>query len=191
MTGRTPTFTERARRAQLVEVTVGIVAAHGYAGCSLQRIADAAGITKAAVIYHFATKDAVIRAAYDAVIEALVGHVAERIAEAPTAESKADAYVCGLIGYLAAHPDHVRLIIEAADGDRGSPGRWEPFAGLIDDAKASGAYRPDVDSRMLAILVGGAIDAAVGQSLREPAFDLHTAAEAVVDLLHRAALAAR
>jgi TetR/AcrR family transcriptional regulator len=56
VTGRTPTFTERARRTQLVEVTVGGVAAYGYAGCSLQRITDAASITKAAVIY-FATKD--------------------------------------------------------------------------------------------------------------------------------------
>ena len=39
-TGRQLTFTERARRAQLVDVTIRLIAEHGYAGCSLQRIAE-------------------------------------------------------------------------------------------------------------------------------------------------------
>ena len=52
------TFTERARRQQLIGVTIEQVAQRGFAGASLARIAEAAGITKAAVLYHFGSKDA-------------------------------------------------------------------------------------------------------------------------------------
>ena len=192
-TTRRPTFTEQARRRQLVEVTIQLIARHGYAKCSLQRIAEAAGITKAAVIYHFASKQAVVRAAYDSVIAGLTAHVAEALAAAPTAGAAVDAYVRALIGYLADHPDHVRVIVESLDDahDTGiddrpaSAARWRPVAALVDAAKDAGVYRPDVDARTLAIMLGGAIDAVVAESLTDPAYDLGSAADAVVDLLHR------
>jgi AcrR family transcriptional regulator len=194
--GRPPPFTEQARRAQLIAATIKLIAEHGYAGCSLQRIAESAGITKAAVIYHFATKNAVIRAAYDSVIGDLTGHVGALIARAESPSAMVDAYVHGLIGYMAAHPDHVRVIVEALDdshdtgiADRpASAARWRPVAALIDSAKDAGAYRPDVDSRTLAIVIGGAIDAVVAESLVDPAYDLSAAARAIVDMLHRTAL---
>jgi AcrR family transcriptional regulator len=197
--GRPPTVTEQARRAQLVEVTIRLIAEHGYAGCSLQRIAESAGITRAAVIYHFASKRAVIRAAYDAVIAGLTGYVRAQIEDASTPEAKVDAYVRGLIGYMVAHPNHVRVIIEALDDDHDtgitdrptSPARWEPLAALIDAAKAARAYRKGVDARTLAIVLGGAIDAVVAESLADATFDLDAAAGTVVDMLHRSALRGR
>jgi AcrR family transcriptional regulator len=186
------TFIEQARRAQLVEVTIRLIAEHGYAGCSLQRIAESAGITKAAVIYHFATKRAVIRAAYDAVIAGLTEHVGARIAQAASPAGQAEAYIRGLIGYLGAHPDQVRVIVEALDDDHDtgipdrphSPERWRPLADLIDAA----ASRHDVDSRTSAIMMSGAIDALVAEFLTDRSFDLDAAADAVVDLLRRTAL---
>ncbi|MFV2115820.1 TetR/AcrR family transcriptional regulator [Micromonospora sp. LOL_025] len=190
------TFTEQARRAQLVEVTIRLIAAHGYAGCSLQRIAEAAGITKAAVIYHYANKRAVIRAAYDTVITGLTEHVGALIAQAATPAGQVDAYVRGLIGYLGAHPDHVRVIVESLDDDHdtgiadrpGSPERWRPLADLVEAAKAAGAYRATLDARTTAIVLGGAIDAVVAEFLADRSYDLRAAADAVVDMLHRTAL---
>lgn len=189
------TFTEQARRAQLVEVTIRLIAEHGYAGCSLQRIAESAGITKAAVIYHFATKRAVIRAAYDEVIAGLAAHVGALIEQAATPAGRVDAYVRGLVGYMGAHPDHVRVIVEALDDDHDtgitdrptSPERWRPLAELIDAAKAAGELRADLDARTTAIMVGGAIDAVVAEFLADRSFDLGEAADAVVDMLHRTA----
>jgi AcrR family transcriptional regulator len=190
------TFTEQARRAQLIKVTIELIAAHGYAGCSLQRIAEAAGITKAAVIYHFATKRAVIRAAYDTVVTGLSEHVGALIAQAGTPADRVDAYVRGLIGYMAAHPDHVRVIVEALDDDHdtgiadrpGAPERWRPLADLVEAARAAGAYRSELDSRTTAIVLGGAIDAVVAESLADHSYDLGPAADAVVEMLHRTAL---
>ncbi|MEV4280942.1 TetR/AcrR family transcriptional regulator [Actinoplanes xinjiangensis] len=190
------TFTEQARRAQLVDVTIRVIAEHGYAGCSLQRIADAAGITKAAVIYHFATKRAVVRAAYDTVIAGLTDHVGALITQATTPAGRVDAYVRGLIGYMGANPDHVRVIVEALDDDHDtgiadrphSPERWRPLADLINAAKNARVYRQDLDARITAIVLGGAIDAVVAEFLTDRSFDTDTAADAVVDMLHRTAL---
>ncbi|MFC7535259.1 TetR/AcrR family transcriptional regulator [Actinoplanes sp. GCM10030250] len=191
--GRPLTFTEQARRAQLVDVTIRLIAEHGYAGCSLQRIADAAGVTKAAVLYHFASKAALVRAAYGQVIGGLAEHVGGLVEAAPGPAEAVEAYVRGLIGYLSAHPDHVRVIVEALDDEHdtgiadrpASPARWQPLATLIDGAIQTGTYRAGLDSRTLAIVLGGAIDGVVGESLTDRSFDLVAAADAIVDILRR------
>lgn len=199
--GRPATFTEQARRAQLIEVTIELVARHGYAGCSLQRIADAAGITKAAVIYHYASKAAVIKAAYDAVINGMIEHITERIMAAETAEGRVEAYLSAMIDYVARHPSHARMITEAIieSEDTGvedrpeSPSRHQQLATLIDAAKADGTYRPDLDSTALAIILGGAVDGIANTALAtadtQPAvpLDLTPATSQLLDLLHRGA----
>ncbi|RXZ68029.1 TetR/AcrR family transcriptional regulator [Agromyces albus] len=190
--GRPATFTEEARRSQLVSVTIDLVARYGYRGCSLQRIADAAGISKAAVIYHFESKDAVIRAAYDRVIESLTESVAESVSSAPDAAGKVDAYVTALVGYMSAHPTEVRMIVEARDesNDIGvvratdAAVRWAAPARLIDDARRAGVYPDDADARNLAVILGGAIDGVVAEHLADPDFDLQRAAADILALLH-------
>ncbi|WP_328468430.1 TetR/AcrR family transcriptional regulator [Actinoplanes sp. NBC_00393] len=193
--GRPLTFTEQARRAQFVGLTIKVIAEHGYAGCSLQRIADAAGVTKAAVLYHFASKAALVRAAYQEVISQLTAHVGALVEQAAGPAEAVEAYIRGLIGHLAAHPDHVRVIVEALDDDHdtaipdrpGSPSRWRALAALIDAAKETRAYRRDVDSRVLAIMIGGAIDALIAESRQDSAFDAAAAAGALVDVVRRSA----
>ncbi|ASU82592.1 TetR/AcrR family transcriptional regulator [Nocardiopsis gilva YIM 90087] len=193
---RQPTFTEQARRAQLIAVTIDLVAAHGYAGCSLQRIADAAGITKGAVIYHFATKNAVIRAAYDAVIGALTERVTAALEAASGPASAVDAYVDSMISHMAENPTHVRMIVEAlspanATGIEDHPGsaaRWQPLADLITAAVEAREYRSDVDAKILAIMLTGVIDAVVAQARTDPEYDLAGSTGAVLDMLHRTAL---
>jgi hypothetical protein len=45
-----------------------------------------------------------------------------------------------------------------------------------------------VDARTLAIVLGGAIDAVVAESLADRAYDLSAATGAILDMLHRFAL---
>ncbi|MDG4764653.1 TetR/AcrR family transcriptional regulator [Solwaraspora sp. WMMD406] len=190
LVGKPLTITERARRAQFVQVTIDLVAEHGYPGASLARIAEAAGVSKAAVLYHFPTKDAVVRAAYQTVIGALTTAVGAAVADHSSAAALY-AYVRTLVGHLAARTDHARMIIEAITAGAGitdSPddrGRRAAVAGLIDAAKAAGDYRADVDSRSTAVIVNGAIDAIVAQRLADSGFDAVGAADTLVDLLDR------
>jgi AcrR family transcriptional regulator len=185
------TITEQARRAQLIAVTIDLVARHGYQGTSLARIAEAAGISKAAVLYHYPSKDAVVRAAYASVLESLTGFVGAAVGP-HTGAPAVTAYIRSLVAYLRDHPGHTRMIVEALSEETGisdtpnSPSRHEAVTGLIDAAKAAGEYRLDVDSRTTAVIVNGAIDAIVSQSLVDAGFDTTHAAEELITMLTRA-----
>jgi AcrR family transcriptional regulator len=49
-------------RARLLDTALGLFTVHGVEGTSLQMIADALGVTKAAVYYHYKTKDEITEA---------------------------------------------------------------------------------------------------------------------------------
>ncbi|MFB9659538.1 TetR/AcrR family transcriptional regulator [Glycomyces mayteni] len=180
------TLTERARRSQLMEVTVELVADRGYAGASLAAIAERAGITKAAVLYHFPSKAAVVRAAHEHVLGALVEEVGAAVAEAGPDQAPA-AYVRSMIGHLREHPRHTRMIIEAmvhGDADHDPADRWRPLADLLRAAENAIGPRTDADLRTLAIITGGAVDAVVAERLADPDYDTAAAADHIVALVY-------
>ncbi|WP_415973783.1 TetR/AcrR family transcriptional regulator [Rhodococcus sp. 077-4] len=187
MATREPSFIERTRRAQLIDVTIDSVAQHGYAKVSLARIAESAGITKAAVLYHFRTKDAVVDAAYRFVLAALVQDVAAAV-EGVDAREGPQAYVRSMIGHLRTHPRHTRMLVEALGNsalEHTPEQRWRPLADLIDAAvRARGT--DGVDSRTLAIIVGGGIDAIVTERLHDPEYDSAAAAESLSAMVNAA-----
>ncbi|TCK26201.1 TetR/AcrR family transcriptional regulator [Pseudonocardia endophytica] len=186
------TFTERARRDQLVALTVDLVAEHGYRGTSLQRIADAAEISKAAVLYHFPSKDAVIAAAYEHVIGGLITEVGAAVEAAPDPLAAAETYVDTVLAHLAAHPRHARLVAESLPDDReitedspSSPRRWETLTRLISEAAEQGLARDGVDPRTSAIMLNGVVDGVVAAALEDPSIDIGGSRAAVADLVRR------
>jgi AcrR family transcriptional regulator len=56
------TATKGETRARLLDTALGLFTVHGVEGTSLQMIADALGVTKAAVYYHFKAKDEITEA---------------------------------------------------------------------------------------------------------------------------------
>lgn len=65
-----------AAQARVVEAALSLFAEHGIAGTSLQNIADAIGVTKAAVYHQYPTKDEIVLAAADVVLTGLEEAVA-------------------------------------------------------------------------------------------------------------------
>lgn len=183
-------LTEQARRDQLIQITIDLVAEHGYAATSLTRIAQAAGITKGAVLYHFASKDAVVAAAHERVLNALVADVGAAVEAVPADQAPA-AYVRRMVGHLAERPDHTRLIMGAViNGDVPDPSaRWKPFASLLQDARQARGLGPGPDLRTLAIIVGGAIDGIISERLQDGDYDAQAAAEALIVLMETALFA--
>lgn len=57
------------RRAQIVEATLQLVAQHGLAATSISLIAEAVGISNAALYRHFRSREDILIAAYDALLE--------------------------------------------------------------------------------------------------------------------------
>jgi AcrR family transcriptional regulator len=86
-----------AGRAQLHDTALLLFARHGVEGTSLQAIADEMGVSKAAVYYHYKTKD-----------ELVLGVLAPLLAELPAIvrsagalrgrQARIDAIVSGLVG---------------------------------------------------------------------------------------------
>lgn len=178
------TLTERARRAQLIDVTIEQVAERGYAGATLAGIAERAGITKAAIIYHFPSKDALVRAAYEHVLTELTGEVAAAVEAAAAADAPA-AYVRSMVGHLRQRPRHTRMIIEAmgpGGNDHAPQTRWRPLAEIITAAQSALGTTGE-DPRTSAIIIGGAIDAIVAERLHDPDYDTAAAAEQLVRMI--------
>jgi AcrR family transcriptional regulator len=61
-TGPRPGRSRGVVRGQIIETARELFAEHGVTGTSLQTIADAIGVTKAAVYHHFKTKDEILLA---------------------------------------------------------------------------------------------------------------------------------
>ncbi|KHO20142.1 TetR/AcrR family transcriptional regulator [Mycolicibacterium setense] len=89
-----PTDVAGATRARLLEAAVRLITHHGFAGTSLQMIADELGFTKAAIYYHFRTREQLL----SAVVEPFLTRMREVIEDAElqrTAAARADQMVCG------------------------------------------------------------------------------------------------
>ena len=59
-----------AVRDQIVAMTARMLATHGYAGTSLQPLADKAGVTKNQILHHYKSKDGLVAAVVDAGVSA-------------------------------------------------------------------------------------------------------------------------
>ncbi|MFJ9413239.1 TetR/AcrR family transcriptional regulator [Streptomyces sp. NPDC101227] len=181
-----PTFTERARRQQLIECTIDLISTRGYPSTSLSAIAERAGLSKAAVLYHFASKDNLTKAALDQVMGEFSAYVTERLARAAGPREAVIAYVRAMIGYQQANRRHVRVITEMLLDDHGGTklktpsshdtnGRWQALAALLIEGQEAGVLR-EFNPQTLALAIGGAIDGVIAHWLVHPDLDLDAAA---------------
>lgn len=82
-------------KAKLLEAAAGLFAELGVSGTSLQAIANRLGVTKAAVYHQFSTKEGIVVAVAQPVIEKLRG-IADAAQSLPPVESRA-AVIEGLV----------------------------------------------------------------------------------------------
>jgi DNA-binding LacI/PurR family transcriptional regulator len=97
------TFIRAARREQMIQATIETVAEVGFHKASLARIAERMGIAKGGIIYHFSSRDELIRAALQEVFDRLTRHMLERVGGVTSSREAVWIYVVTLVGYLDAH----------------------------------------------------------------------------------------
>jgi len=85
-----------AAQTRVVEAALGLFAEHGISGTSLQMIADAVGVTKAAVYHQYHSKDGIVLAVAEAVLAGLEAAVTSAEAE-PSRSRAREALVTGMI----------------------------------------------------------------------------------------------
>ena len=107
-----PGNAERAGgRKRILQVARAAFVDRGYADVSMQEIADAAGLTKAAIYYHFRDKQDLFEAVVIAEMERLQQGVAEQLAPGPPLRSQLERVAVFALG--ADRGDLSRLIADA------------------------------------------------------------------------------
>lgn len=87
-------------RQRLLDVAKALISQHGFGGTSLQMIADELGFTKAAIYYHFRTRDQLLIA----LVEPLLHHIRAVVESAEaqrTIRTQMDAMVSGFARVVA------------------------------------------------------------------------------------------
>jgi AcrR family transcriptional regulator len=83
-------------QTRIVEAALALFTEHGIGGTSLQMIADAIGVTKAAVYHQYNTKDAIVLAVAEVVLAGLEAAVTAAEAERSRARAR-EVLVAGMI----------------------------------------------------------------------------------------------
>ncbi|MCU1478409.1 MAG: hypothetical protein JWQ64_3102 [Subtercola sp.] len=105
---------------ELRAVALRLFVETSYAGASLQQIADAAGYSKSSVLYHFASKEALLESVLSPAvekIERLLHDSVDRLSD----ESKREAFVEEFIDFLLEYRFEAHIIINQGQSLAGIP----------------------------------------------------------------------
>jgi AcrR family transcriptional regulator len=101
-----------AGRAQLHETALRLFARDGVEGTSLQAIADEMGVTKAAVYYHYRSKDELVLGVL-APLFAELDAILDRAAAHRSRPARLDEFVVGMVGLIV--DNHARFAVLVGD----------------------------------------------------------------------------
>jgi AcrR family transcriptional regulator len=111
--GRVRTFTEGARRAQIVAAAIETIAELGYRGATFAQIARRAGLSSTGLIsYHFAGKDELIEQVVTDVVTEIGTFMAARMRGAGTAAEALESYLRGNVEFVAGHRTQMKALLE-------------------------------------------------------------------------------
>jgi AcrR family transcriptional regulator len=95
-------------RARILQVALELIAEHGFASTSTRELAERLGFTKAALYYHFRTKDDLLAALVAPALEGLAALVGEApVHRSPMARR---AVLVAYIDLVTAHEDLIRVL---------------------------------------------------------------------------------
>ncbi len=90
-------------RQRLLDATIGCLVDHGYAGTTTQRVQARAGVSRGALLHHFASKAELLAAATHHVAEQQIKRIRGRAALLPEGEERAQAGL-GMLRSLMSGP---------------------------------------------------------------------------------------
>src|SRR6478736_5013713 len=97
-------------RARLLAAATRLFAARGVDATSVQDIADEVGLTKPAVLHHFASKDALRRAVLDEILEHWRDTLPRLLLDAGAHQDRFESVFSALHRFWSESPDRARVI---------------------------------------------------------------------------------
>ena len=146
---------------ELLAVAIEQFATVGFAGTSLQQIADAAGYSKSSVLYHFASKEALLEAALGPAIDRLE-HVLDGVSGLAGTAGERRAFIERFIDFLLEYRLEVHTFINQGQSLVGIPAIDRANATVLRLADACVAELTDAEDRVrFGVALGGAAYALV------------------------------
>ncbi|HYV98789.1 MAG TPA: TetR/AcrR family transcriptional regulator [Gemmatimonadaceae bacterium] len=170
--------------ARLLDAASTLLCTEGAAAVTIQRVADAAGTSKALVHYHFADKDALLVACAERVTAHLTAAEGSALATSTAETALADLW----LGHMSPETCAVRrallaLITDASEATRSALSaamrrRRLALAGLIGRLEALMSFAPEVHSGTLVAAYTALIDGLTLQRTVDPGDDHRRAFDA-------------
>jgi AcrR family transcriptional regulator len=189
VTTRSPAAT--ARRAQIVDATIEVIADEGFSRASFARIADRAGLSSTRLIsYHFAGKEELIAAVVEHVVGGIGAHVGERVLAESTARARLRVFIEGVVTYADTHRAPMSALIQVAmsataDGGTSAPSDTSGLERILLEGQESGEMRA-FDVGVVATTVQRAVEVVPFRLQAEPDLDCSAYAAELVELFDRA-----
>jgi len=115
------------RRATMIRAAYKVMARDGVHRVPLQQIATEAGVSKGLLIYHFRTKDGLVLAALEWVLEATEGRIRRRLAESKDQARAISDVIDAIWVNPEANRDFFRFYLDGVEHQARSP-EFDEFA---------------------------------------------------------------
>lgn len=191
-----PSFIEAARRAQIVECAIEVIAELGFAQASLARIAERAEVSTGVISYHFAGKDELIREIGLHVYATGGRFIQPRVDRQNGARTALLSYIAASVGFVAAYPGYARTMMSIVLAGRSQlydqsieEPRWTGYRTILEWGQREGAFRPFDVPAMVATIVA-ALNQVPQQLAARPGLDLEAYGRELVEIFDRATRAA-
>jgi TetR/AcrR family transcriptional repressor of bet genes len=134
-------FIEQARRAQIIEATIEVLADYGYINLSFNRIAKHAKISPSLISYHFKDKKELLYEVLMSISVDRIQHVQAVVDAAPTAADKLRVAIEADLAHMGTHPKRFPAIVEVTFNSRDANGRITYMADANDEPQADPATK--------------------------------------------------
>ncbi|MBK1787648.1 TetR/AcrR family transcriptional regulator [Prauserella cavernicola] len=186
------TFTESARRAQIVAAAIETIAEEGYAKASFTKIAARAGLSSTGLIsYHFANKRELVEQVVTAVYSELGRALTERVDAQSSASAALRAYIESNVEFASAHALQMRALLNifiSGDLDYDEDSERDvvsPVERILRWGQDTGEFR-DFNVRVMATTIQRSVEGPTFLLARDPDLDTTEYAAELVRLFELA-----
>jgi TetR/AcrR family transcriptional regulator, fatty acid metabolism regulator protein len=185
------TFIEAARRRQIVDAAIDVIADEGYGQATFERIASRAGISRGLISYHFESRDELMAAVVARAYEDGAAYIAGRLAAAPKHPGDLlHVYLRSNVEYLRDHRRELLALIAVRQAGSqsglhrslvGLTQALGPLERILRWGQDTGAFRV-FDVHMMAIAIRNVIDGLPHYMSVEPELDVDRYAAEILAL---------
>ena len=188
----TPSLTNQARRRQIIQAAIAVIAENGYAGASFARIAEHAQLSSTRLIsYHFSGKADLMTAVVSDVLGSIGAHVGDIVSNRETSAGRLSGYIEGVVGFVDSHRVEMIALTEVMfgagfeEGFRADDAATGHLESILIRGQQLGEFR-SFDAAVMAAVVQRSVDGLPFALRADPSMDCGHYARELVTLFELA-----